>query len=266
MQISLNLATHPYTDFGPAIKRLRIAMGVLVLIALGLLLGLRAFHQKAEEARAREHSLDGQIAQIAMERQNYQNLMRQPENAQLLAQTSALNKLFDEKAFSWTLAMEDLETVLPGGVQVTQLEPIRDKTGTITLHLRVVGPRDRAVDLVENLEHSRRFVQPRIVGESAESTGGPGQQLEPVSASSRVNFDLLADYNTSAAIQQRSEKKQQAELEGGKPTPEGTRLPGRRVLPAPPAPAVPGRQSVRHPYTGPARPKPNPATKPGGAR
>jgi type IV pilus assembly protein PilN len=182
VQISLNLASHPYTDFGPAIKRLRIAMGVLVLVALGLLLGLRAFHQRAEEARAREHSLDSQIARIALERQGYQNLMRQPENAQLLAHTVALNQLFGEKAFSWTLAMEDLETVLPGGVQVTQLEPVRDKTGTITLHLRVVGPRDRAVDLVQNLEHSRRFLLPRIVGESAESTGGAGEKLAPVSA------------------------------------------------------------------------------------
>ena len=41
-----------------------------------------------------------------------------------------LNQLFDEKTFSWTLAMEDLETVLPGGVQVATLDPTRDqKTG-----------------------------------------------------------------------------------------------------------------------------------------
>ena len=264
MQISLNLATHPYTDFGPAIKRLRIAMGVLVLMALGLLLGLRAFHQKAEDARAHEHALDSQIARIALERQGYQNLMRQPENAQLLAHTVALNQLFGEKAFSWTLAMEDLETVLPGGVQVTQLEPVRGKDGTITLHLRVVGPRDRAVDLVQNLEHSRRFLLPRIVGESAESTGGAGEKLEPVSASNRVNFDVLADYNTSVPIEHRAQRKPQ---EAGKPSPEGVTLPGRRVLPAHVAmPAAPGQPPVRRPYTGPVGSKPNPAVKPGGAR
>lgn len=265
MQISLNLASHPYTDFGPAIKRLRIAMGVLVLVALGLLLGLRAFHQRAEEARAREHSLDSQIARIALERQGYQNLMRQPENAQLLAHTIALNQLFGEKAFSWTLAMEDLETVLPGGVQVTQLEPVRDKTGTITLHLRVVGPRDRAVDLVQNLEHSRRFLLPRIVGESAESTGGAGEKLAPVSASNRVNFDVLADYNTSAPIEHRAQKKPQ---EAGKPSPEGANLPVRRILPAhgSPLPVPPGQPPVRRPYIGPVGPNPNAAAKPGGAR
>ncbi len=106
-----------------------------------------------------------------------------------------LNQLFDEKAFSWTLAMEAMETVLPGGVQVTSIEPIRDKDGHITVHVRVVGPRDRADDLVANLEHSRRFLQPRIVGESAESSNSPSQRQEPISISNRFDFDLLADYN-----------------------------------------------------------------------
>src|SRR5580658_10507797 len=195
MRITLNLATRPFADLGPAIKRLRIGMGVLALVAIGLGLGLHAIHRKAEAARARDHSLDGQIARISQERQGYQDLMRQPANAQLLKQATVLNKLFDAKAFSWTLAMEDLETVLPGGVQVTTLEPERGKDGRITVHLRVIGPRDRAVDLVRNLEHSRRFLIPRIVGENAESSDRPGQRLEPVSASDRVEFDLLAQYN-----------------------------------------------------------------------
>ena len=265
MRISLNLASRPFADLGPAIKRLRVAMGVLAVIAIGLFFGLRDLHQKAEEARARDHSLDGQIDRIAEERKRYQDLMRQPANAQVLKQAGVLNKLFDEKAFSWTLAMEDLETVLPGGVQVTQLEPVRDKTGTITLHLRLVGPRDRAVDLVQNLEHSRRFLLPRIVGESAESTGGAGEKLAPVSASNRVNFDVLADYNTSAPIEHRAQKKPQ---EAGKPSPEGANLPVRRILPAhgSPLPVPPGQPPVRRPYIGPVGPNPNAAAKPGGAR
>ena len=68
MRISLNLASRPFADLGPATKRLRIAMGVLAVVAIGLIFGLRAIHQKAEEARARDHSLDGQIDRIAQER------------------------------------------------------------------------------------------------------------------------------------------------------------------------------------------------------
>lgn len=207
MRISINLATRPFADIGPALKRLRIAMAVLAVLAIGLGLGLHALHNKAEAARAREHSLDASIARVTQERQGYQSLMLQPDNAQVLAQSANLNRLFDEKAFSWTLAMEDLETVLPGRVQVMNLEPVRDKDGHITLRLRVVGPRDLGVQLVQNLEHSRRFLLPRIVGESAESTGGPGERLEPVSDTNRVNFELLAEYNPAGPREHLAKKK-----------------------------------------------------------
>ncbi|HXR38239.1 MAG TPA: hypothetical protein VN776_04075 [Terracidiphilus sp.] len=248
MRITLNLATRPFADLGPAIKRLRIGMGVLALIAIGLGVGLHAIHQKAEAARARDHSLDGQIARITQERQGYQELMLQPANAQLLAQAAVLNKLFDEKAFSWTLAMEDLETVLPGGVQVTTLEPARAKDGHITLRLRVIGPRDRAVELVRNLEHSKRFLLPRIVGENAsETTAGPNQRLQPVSASDRFDFDLLAEYNPAALEERKATRKLKAagEESGRAPT-----AAPRAVHPLPQTPAGQGRP----PYIGPVQP------------
>jgi type IV pilus assembly protein PilN len=196
MKITINLATRPFTDLGPIIKRLRIAMVVFAVASIGFGVGVHYLHAKAEAARGRERAVDGQIAKINQERQGYQNMMRQPDNAQVLQQANNLNALFDQKAFSWTLAMEDLETVLPGGVQVTTLEPVRDeKTGQISLKLRVVGPRDKGIELVQNLEHSRHFLHPAIVGESIESNGGPNTPMEPVSTSNRVNFDLNAEYN-----------------------------------------------------------------------
>ncbi len=193
MRVAINLASRPFADLAPALKKLRIAMGVLAVVAVAMALGLHALHDKAEAARARAHSLDGKIAQITHERQQYQAMMQQPDNARTLQQAESLNQLFDEKSFSWTLAMEDLETVLPAGVQVTTLEPTV-KDGQISVRLRVVGPRNRDVELVQNLEHSHHFLLPRIVGETAESEGGPNQRAEPVSASNRVNFDMLADY------------------------------------------------------------------------
>jgi type IV pilus assembly protein PilN len=256
MRITLNLATKPFADQGPALKRLRISMLVLAVIAIGLIFGLRAIHEKAEAARARDHSLDGQIAQITREHQGYEELMRQPPNAQLLDQVSVLNQLFDAKGFSWTLAMEDLETVLPRGVQVSTLEPVRAKDGHTTLHLRVIGPRDRAVELVRNLEHSRRFLLPRIVGENAETTGGPGDQLQPISASSRVNFDLLADYNPASPGERKTVKKPTTAADSSsthhEPVSHGTGSAGQHV--------------VRPPYTGSAPHKPPPPNQstPGG--
>jgi type IV pilus assembly protein PilN len=221
MRITVNLASRPFADIGPALKRLRIAMAALAVISLGSWLGIHLLDSQAQKERAREHSLDGSLAQISAERQGYQNQLQQPKSQQVIAQANALNQLIDEKSFSWTLAMEDLETVLPGGVQVTSLEPVRGKTGTITLHLRVLGPRDKAVELVENLEHSRRFVLPRIVNETADTgTGGPNQPLAPVSDTNRVNFDLLADYNPATPAERKAAAKKAAAEEKREKTEE----------------------------------------------
>ena len=250
MRITLNLATRPFVDMEPRIKLLRVTLVSLAVIAASLGLSLIVIHQKAEQARARERLLDSQIAHITQERQGYKMMMQRPENAELLIRIGELNQILDEKAFSWTLAMENLETVLPGGVQVSTLEPVRAKDGHITLHLRVDGPHDRSVDLVRNLEHSRRFLQPRIVGESsAETSSGPNQRLEPVSASNRFDFDLLAEYNP--------------------PSPGETRLsahskpnPGSDDSEIAPANSAQDSQFAEHrarsPYTGPA-PKPSPS-------
>jgi type IV pilus assembly protein PilN len=269
MRVTLNLATRPFSDLGPAMKRLRIAMAVLAGVSLLLLLGLHALHRKAEEARAREHSLDGAIAGINNERQGYQAMMQKPENARFMEQVAMLNQLFDEKAFSWTLAMENLETVLPGGVQVTQIEPARDKTGQITLHLRVLGPHNLSDDLVRNLEHSRRFMSPRIVGENAASSNtGPNQPLVPVSPTNQFEFDLLADYVPPTPGERAPTKgsAREAALTVEKP---GSRPPAAHRGPAVNG-SVPGTMP-RQPYTGPgtnpgtAAPtqRPNPSGYPG---
>jgi len=220
MRITLNLATRPYADLGPAIKRLRVAMAILAVVCILFGIGLHLLDRRADAARAREQSVDAQIARVEAEHQRADAFMHRPANAQLLEQTEVLNELFDRKAFSWTLAMEALETVLPAGVQVTGIEPVRDKDGHITVHMHVVGPRDRAVDLVRNLEHSRRFLAPRIVGETSETGTGNGANTrpEPVSATNRFQYDLQADYNPPQ--------------------------PGERFSPGPVAAAAPGEGSA----------------------
>ena len=129
------------------------------------------------------------------ERQGYQNLMHRPDNAQLLKQADALNQLFDEKAFSWTLAMENLETVLPGGVQVTTLEPFAPRTATshstCASSVRAIAPSNWFA--ISNTRAAS--LSPASLVKVPRAPIWPNQRLEPVSATNRFNFDLLAEYN-----------------------------------------------------------------------
>jgi type IV pilus assembly protein PilN len=217
MRITLNLATRPYADQGPALKRLRIGMAALAVVLALLGLGLMHFHQSALRMAAQEAVVDQSIAQIQHEQSGYQVQMQQPANARVLTQARFLNQLFDEKSFSWTAAMEDLERVLPAGVQVTALEPTRGKDGRLTLRLRTSGQRERSVQLVRNMERSRRFANPRVAGENAENSGSQGG-FQQVGDPSRVNFEILAEYNPATLDERKAEIAAQKN-HGGSATP-----------------------------------------------
>jgi len=83
---------------------------------------------------------------------------------------------------------------------VTSIEPTTSKTGEVSIRLRVSGDRDRAVELVRNLERSQRFVSPRLANETAqvlETNGGHGgfQTATAGEAPGAVEFDILSGYN-----------------------------------------------------------------------
>jgi type IV pilus assembly protein PilN len=120
--------------------------------------------------------------------------MRQPQNMAVLERSQFLNALFAQKSFSWTAVMMDLERVLPAGVQVTSIEPATTKSGDVNIRLRVSGDRDRAVELVRNLERSQRFVGPRLAGEAAQAQETGRASASPLAPGS-VEFDILSGYN-----------------------------------------------------------------------
>ena len=157
--------------------------------------------------------------------------MRQPNNAAVLDRAHFLNALFLRKSFSWTAVMMDLETVLPTGVLVTSIEPQVTTDGQVVIRLRVAGERDRAVQLVRNLERSRRFLEPRLGSESAQNkengpngarppqTGVPGAlPAGPVG----VEFEILANYNPLPANEPYSTGHEHATENRSEAAPQGS--------------------------------------------
>ncbi len=196
MRVTLNLASRPFVELRPILARLRIAAGVLLLLALGQWLALRSLERKAILADANVLHWTLRTHHLEQEWQQDQAMMQEPQNAATLNKSEFLNNLFDQKAFSWTAALMDLENVLPAGVQVIRIEPQMTKDRHVLLRLRVSGARDKAVELVQNLETSKHFLYPRLIGEAAEQqNGGRRGFVQQPSTVGDVNFDILAEYN-----------------------------------------------------------------------
>ena len=196
MHISVNLATRPFVELRPFFLRLRIIMAALAVVAMAMMVVTHMMSKKLHAAQAQMDKLRNETIEVQQEKIRNEARMRQPGNAEVLERAHFLNALFLRKSFSWTAVMMDLENVLPTGVQVTSIEPQVTTEGDVIIRLRVSGDRDRAVQLVRNLEHSRRFIAPRLSGESQQAKE-PGQNNAPVNpaAPQGVEFDILANYN-----------------------------------------------------------------------
>jgi type IV pilus assembly protein PilN len=195
MRISVNLANRPFVELRPLFARLRLAMAVLALLAIGLGFALHSLNAKAAVARARMDALKAETHQYQHERQVNEARMHQPQNMAVLERSQFLNALFAWKSFSWTAVMMDLEKVLPTGVQVTSIEPAITKEGDVTIRLRVSGDRERAVQLVRNLETSQRFLLPRLSSEQAQTQEANRSVNAPVTMPGAVQFEILSGYN-----------------------------------------------------------------------
>ncbi len=208
MRITVNLATRPFIELRPVYTRLRIWMAVLLVLAIPLWFLAHFEQQKAAVATARVRKMQNSVEQMQRQQQGYQALMRQPQNAAVLTQSDFLNDLFRRKAFSWTATMTDLETVLPAGVQVLSIDPQVTPDGHVTIRMRVSGARERAIELVKNLEGSKHFAYPRLSGESLATSNNGNQPAMPVNAASDVNFDILADYRPLTLSQEHAEREE----------------------------------------------------------
>jgi type IV pilus assembly protein PilN len=196
MRISINLATKPFVELRPLYARLRLAMAALFLTAIALGVGLHFLSARARANQAQMDALKAQTLSAQLELQANETRMREPQNQAILARAHFLNDLFAHKSFSWTAVMMDLERVLPGGVQVTSIEPSITPAGGVNIRLRVTGDRDLSVDLVRNLEHSQRFLSPHLNNETAQTkeAGREMQAAQPI-APGAVQFDIMSGYN-----------------------------------------------------------------------
>ncbi len=237
MRVQVNLASRPFVELRPFFLRLRLLMAVLAAAGIALavaahILSARAAKQQLELDRLRNETIAVQQSKLHTEQR-----LRDPVNARVLDRAHFLNALFLQKSFSWTAVMMDLENVLPNGIQVTSIEPQVSPDGNVVIRLRVAGERANAVQLVRNLERSRRFLQPRLTGEASQTKengtaarSAPGNLPQAPTAPPGVEFDILANYT---------------------PLPPGEGYPTRRARPLSDADAnipvirparVPGRQ------------------------
>src|SRR5579872_1645051 len=177
MKVRLNLATSPLES------NRRFAVSATVIRTLGLLallaLSWNAFSVWRSEkvTRARQATLESEIASLEQQRQSLATFFDQPETVKRRQRAAYLNALIQQRAFPWIKIFMDLEKILPEGVRVVSIEP-KLAGDSVQLHFTVSALSDESkLKFLKTLETSPEFSQIQLLNESNAGRADQGDRV-----------------------------------------------------------------------------------------
>lgn len=137
--IHLNLAGTPYRNYRPVY----IVAAVMAVLSLLLLLvnATTAYRYMIDtkETRGRIAELELQTAEEQRATRAVEESLRGVNISAINAQSAFVNSKIEERAFSWSNLLDQLEKVVPSDVRLISLAPSINKQGNIALTLSCVS-------------------------------------------------------------------------------------------------------------------------------
>lgn len=205
MRYRINLASQPYENarqfflqWGTALTVLFLVSALLVFTAARSWRANHALNRGISEEQARLDKLNDQEKQDLA-------ILNQEQNRDVRDRSVAINALIRRKEFSWTRIFSDLEKLMPTRLHVVSISPQLAQSDQIEIHMMVAGDsRDKAIELVQNMEKAADFRDAQILSETTAAKGSQGDA---------VSFEISAVYVPSAAAAISEAEKQTAEGE-----------------------------------------------------
>jgi hypothetical protein len=190
MKFNINLATQPYEDTRRFFLLWAAVLLVMVALTAGLVygafLGWRHARAMGQRVAAEKTTLD----KLTRQEQADIAILNKAENRDVRERSQVLNGLIRQKEFSWTQIFDDLEHIMPARLHVLSIKPKVDSGAEIEIQMTVAGDsRDKAIELVHNMEQSRDFRHAQILAETSMHAQTGGSQ-----PADTVQFQISAQF------------------------------------------------------------------------
>jgi len=175
MRIDVNLASQKFEDSRQFYVRWGSALALFVVITAGLIL-LSWYNFKGTASdRKRIGDLQQKIAELDQKRKQAEDVLNRPENRDVRDQSRFWNDVIDQKSFSWTQLLSDLEKIMPDHAYVRSVQPTLTQDKKLQLKLMIDGEkRDDVNDLLSKMERSERFHSSILKSEDRKTQGAAG--------------------------------------------------------------------------------------------
>ncbi|MEA2489630.1 MAG: hypothetical protein QOH21_1422 [Acidobacteriota bacterium] len=133
--IHLNLAARPYRDYRPVYAAVVL---MSLLTAFLMLNNVDTYYRYVHETKATRAKIAQRETQAAQERDREaisKRRLGQLDLVQLDDQTRFINAQLAERAFSWSVLLDELETIMGDDVRLISVSPTFDPDGSVKLAL-----------------------------------------------------------------------------------------------------------------------------------
>lgn len=133
--IHLNLASRPYRDYRPVYA---VVVVMSLLTAVLMLENIDTYYRYVNETQSTRTKTARIEAQAQQERQRVQAIEQRLASLDLQRldqQTRFVNAKLSERAFSWSMLLDELESVLAADVRLISVTPSFDDTAAVDLKL-----------------------------------------------------------------------------------------------------------------------------------
>jgi type IV pilus assembly protein PilN len=204
MRTNINLATQPYEDAREYVIRWASLVLLLLLATAGLVwFTVHSVRQTSDISRQLARARND-LATLDREKVNAERMLALPKNRGTVDKSEFLNSLFARKAFSWTTVFSDMEKLMPPGLRVLSIAPALDEQNQLQVHIVVGGEsRDRAIELMQNLEKTPRFHDVRLISDQMNVTQNGSVQGGTTTNETQdpIRFDIVANYTPTGPAQ-----------------------------------------------------------------
>jgi type IV pilus assembly protein PilN len=191
--LHLNLASRPYRDYRPVYATVVILSLVSAFLMLNNVETYYRYTRETQSTRTKIATIEAQTSQEREREAAIQKRIKGLDLGRLGAQTKFVNTKLAERAFSWSLLLDELESVLADDVRLNAVMPSFQPGGNITLALSFSSKSaDGMIKTINRLHADPQFRNPFPSNQTA-TEGGFTFELNvqyvppPVSAGVRLS-------------------------------------------------------------------------------
>ena len=172
IKININLSSRPFVNNRKFFLITALLLIVLSAVSYWNIYRYKSVHSRRGQVKRWLTQNQAQIEKLEKEQQEIMVRLQKPETGEFLDLVDYINRLIQQRTFSWTRLLNDLETLTPSNLQIVSIRP-QIAGNEIGIEIIANGRSSHDyIEFISNLESSGKFYNVNPIYEDISKSPG----------------------------------------------------------------------------------------------